>query len=358
VENDGPYLSLVVVTKHDTNPGLFNTKFRLNFGDAHNISNETPAGAQHQSLLIGRSSACNMILDYRTVSTVHARLFFENGSFYLQDNHSSNGTMVYLKDPYHLQYAQTVRIRTGRSTLILQAKRSWTASFQEMISGRSPIFQNGSSSTSASASSTLRPFGRIGGSTGSGSGSGSGTGTGIGIVEANAGQPASVPSLSSFASASLYSPASSIRPTPNELFGIMIRTTTAPSPSSSHRAKNILSIGEPEPSYYFDKDASLSQSEAEAYFDSLVADPKPKKNEGSSPIKETSSSSFKLDSPAEVKIMSNSEKDVYGTDDKGEMEKVSCITDSKLLLEDIKTGEFDAISEAKGGDDKGDYDKY
>jgi hypothetical protein len=31
MESNGPYLSLVVVTKHDTNPGLFNTKFRLNF---------------------------------------------------------------------------------------------------------------------------------------------------------------------------------------------------------------------------------------------------------------------------------------------------------------------------------------
>jgi hypothetical protein len=32
METAGPYLSLVVVTRHDTNPGLFNTKFRLNFG--------------------------------------------------------------------------------------------------------------------------------------------------------------------------------------------------------------------------------------------------------------------------------------------------------------------------------------
>ena len=32
METAGPYLSLVVVTRHDTNPSLFNTKFRLNFG--------------------------------------------------------------------------------------------------------------------------------------------------------------------------------------------------------------------------------------------------------------------------------------------------------------------------------------
>ena len=31
VDSRGPYVSFVVVTRHDTSPGLFNTKFRLNF---------------------------------------------------------------------------------------------------------------------------------------------------------------------------------------------------------------------------------------------------------------------------------------------------------------------------------------
>ena len=31
-DHPGPYISLVVVTRHDTSPELFNTKFRLNFG--------------------------------------------------------------------------------------------------------------------------------------------------------------------------------------------------------------------------------------------------------------------------------------------------------------------------------------
>jgi pSer/pThr/pTyr-binding forkhead associated (FHA) protein len=69
----------VVVTHHDTNPGLFNTKFRLKFGrqvlpDAatnQNISDETL-----NTIMIGRSSSCAMVLDYRTVSTTHAKITF------------------------------------------------------------------------------------------------------------------------------------------------------------------------------------------------------------------------------------------------------------------------------------------
>ena len=81
MDSGGPYLSLVVVTKHDTSPGLFNTKFRLNFG----VNNDTidladPPGA----LSVGRSSACQMILDYRTVSTMHAKIYYQNNEFFIQ----------------------------------------------------------------------------------------------------------------------------------------------------------------------------------------------------------------------------------------------------------------------------------
>lgn len=70
----GPYISLVVVTRHDTSPGLFNTKFRLNFGQLENGADALQDMGFTNSLSIGRSSTCNMILDYRTVSTVHAKV--------------------------------------------------------------------------------------------------------------------------------------------------------------------------------------------------------------------------------------------------------------------------------------------
>jgi len=131
VDHPGPYISLVVVTRHDTSPGLFNTKFRLNFGPGYNATeqqlHEDPAPSE---LTIGRSSVCNMVLDYRTVSTVHAKLSYRNGQFYVSDARSSNGTMVYLQGPLPLQNNQTVRLRMGRSTLAIQARRSFSASLK------------------------------------------------------------------------------------------------------------------------------------------------------------------------------------------------------------------------------------
>lgn len=135
VDHPGPYISLVVVTRHDTSPGLFNTKFRLNFGPSPTRPEEE---AGLTELSIGRSSLCNMVLDYRTVSTVHAKLIYKNGEFFVQDTHSSNGTMVYLQGPLPLVNNQMVRLRMGRSTLALQAKRSLSASIRGTLQ-RAPL---------------------------------------------------------------------------------------------------------------------------------------------------------------------------------------------------------------------------
>ena len=43
-----------------------------------------------------------------------------DGKFYLTDRNSSNGTMVYLQDPFPLPYNQTLKLRMGRTTLALQ----------------------------------------------------------------------------------------------------------------------------------------------------------------------------------------------------------------------------------------------
>jgi len=130
-ESSGPYLSMVVVTKHDTSPGLFNTKFRLNFGiqNTEIVDLADPPG----TMTVGRSSACNMILDYRTVSTVHAKLFFQNNEFFIQDSRSSNGTMAYIQGPLPIQYSRPTRIRMGRSTLQLQARHNWGASLRSVF---------------------------------------------------------------------------------------------------------------------------------------------------------------------------------------------------------------------------------
>jgi hypothetical protein len=136
IESNRPYLSLIVVTRHDTNPGLFNTKFRLNFGRTSSNDMLSDLMDNDNQLLIGRSSSCNMILDYRTVSTVHAQISYEDGSFYMVDKRSSNGTMVYLQEPLPLQFQQPVRLRMGRTTLTVQTKRSVTATVREMFATR------------------------------------------------------------------------------------------------------------------------------------------------------------------------------------------------------------------------------
>eukprot|EP01033_Poteriospumella_lacustris_P010467 gene10468-7441_t len=140
MENNGPYISLVVVTHHDTNPGLFNTKFRLNFGYTATAANST--NAEHlegmNTIMIGRSSSCAMVLDYRTVSTTHAKISYSNGKFHLTDERSSNGTLVYLQDPLPLPFGQTVKVRMGRTTISLQAKRSWSSALRSYFFGATP----------------------------------------------------------------------------------------------------------------------------------------------------------------------------------------------------------------------------
>jgi pSer/pThr/pTyr-binding forkhead associated (FHA) protein len=137
-DHPGPYMSLVVVTRHDTSPELFNTKFRLNFGPGYRIGSTTELNTEDpemnpSELTIGRSSMCNMVLDYRTVSTVHAKLFYRDGAFQLQDARSSNGTMLYLQGPLKLPLNQSLRLRMGRSTLAIEARRSLTASLRTVF---------------------------------------------------------------------------------------------------------------------------------------------------------------------------------------------------------------------------------
>lgn len=151
VDSKGPYISLVVVTKHDANESLFNTKFRLNFGRPDDNPDLRELIGFNQSILVGRSSSCNMVLDYRTVSTVHAKLSYENGAFFIQDNKSSNGTMLHLKSPFVLNYGQEIKLRSGRSTIAFKAKRSF---FHSMID-RLDIRANASCMVDSSTSSTF-----------------------------------------------------------------------------------------------------------------------------------------------------------------------------------------------------------
>lgn len=85
----GPFCCMVVVTRHDTNPALFNTKFRLNFNRTSARQGRDDLGIDiSQPIMIGRSTTCGMVLDYRTVSTVHAKMYFQVS--FAQMSHSTD----------------------------------------------------------------------------------------------------------------------------------------------------------------------------------------------------------------------------------------------------------------------------
>lgn len=48
----------------------------------------------HEELMIGRNPTCDIVLPGPAVSRQHARLSFRDGTWILQDLHSTNGTLV------------------------------------------------------------------------------------------------------------------------------------------------------------------------------------------------------------------------------------------------------------------------
>ncbi|MGH9814930.1 MAG: FHA domain-containing protein [Candidatus Acidiferrales bacterium] len=64
-------------------------------------------------LVIGRGPDCDIFIDNLAVSTHHARVFFENDQYVLQDNQSLNGTFV-----NNLKVADRVLLRDGDTIAI------------------------------------------------------------------------------------------------------------------------------------------------------------------------------------------------------------------------------------------------
>lgn len=64
---------------------------------------------------------------------------YQDGKFYLTDRRSSNGTMVYLQDPFPLPYQHSLKLRMGRTTLSLQAKRNWTSTLRNFFGAPLPL---------------------------------------------------------------------------------------------------------------------------------------------------------------------------------------------------------------------------
>jgi pSer/pThr/pTyr-binding forkhead associated (FHA) protein len=61
-------------------------------------------------LMIGRDGACGLVIDAKTVSRTHARLYEQNGIWFLEDRGSVNGTRLNGK---HVPAHTSVRLRHG-----------------------------------------------------------------------------------------------------------------------------------------------------------------------------------------------------------------------------------------------------
>lgn len=75
-----------------------------------------------EELTLGRAGGCSIVLDEQYVSQVHARVFIRDGSLFVEDLGSTNGTFLgnqKVEDPVELRHGE--RIRIGATTLELRA---------------------------------------------------------------------------------------------------------------------------------------------------------------------------------------------------------------------------------------------
>jgi hypothetical protein len=124
------------VVTHNAHSGaessLFNATYQIS---AHNhMINETLS----DTLYLGRSTDCDVQLNYQTVSARHAAITYRQGHFFLQDLRSSNGTFIYLREPLPLSPAAPTRIRMGRKTIKLTVTNSGTFSLRAPINHAPP----------------------------------------------------------------------------------------------------------------------------------------------------------------------------------------------------------------------------
>jgi len=75
----------------------------------------------HSTLQVGRADACHIRLDDTYVSNFHAKLYSENGAWYVQDLGSTNGTYLNRQRVSGAVEVQTGdEVRVGKTTLELR----------------------------------------------------------------------------------------------------------------------------------------------------------------------------------------------------------------------------------------------
>ncbi|EQC37724.1 hypothetical protein SDRG_04751 [Saprolegnia diclina VS20] len=110
---DAPSIMLQVVTKHSSSTLNTSTRYQLSYKTLLGLEGSRP-------LMIGRSSQCDLVLKYRTVSTIHAELHYSKGEWFVKDAGSSNGTLRYIYRPLTLANNQMLHVKFGRTVLSIK----------------------------------------------------------------------------------------------------------------------------------------------------------------------------------------------------------------------------------------------
>lgn len=108
-----PCIMFQVVTKHSSATLNLSTRYQLSYKML--MDNDI-----HRPLMVGRSSQCDLVLKYRTVSTIHAEIHYAKGEFFLKDAGSSNGTLRYIYRPLTLHNNQSLHVKFGRTVLSIK----------------------------------------------------------------------------------------------------------------------------------------------------------------------------------------------------------------------------------------------
>ena len=111
-----PYICFTGVT-HNVTSNQDGNYFNLTFQISFDSIMSTFGDRAHQPLFIGRSHEMDIKLAYQTVSGRHAAVYYENGVFSVKDQRSSNGTLLYLREPLDIAPCSTTRLRVGRKTI-------------------------------------------------------------------------------------------------------------------------------------------------------------------------------------------------------------------------------------------------
>lgn len=82
------------------------------------------------TIKIGRGVDTDLRINDISVSRIHAFIKLENGSFYLEDNHSKFGTLVLVNKPILMNKHNTnIDLQTGRTILRFSVKKKQSNGF-------------------------------------------------------------------------------------------------------------------------------------------------------------------------------------------------------------------------------------